>query len=277
MANKKNNKKTKPIKKVSVKKEIEELKEEEREFKEKIKIIDDFEENPNNKKVLCVTFGLLALVVIIVIIIVSIKNKSNLNYTVTKKFNKEIYTIDDTPYVESEEATDMVKIDIKNYGIIIAELYPDIAPITVKNFKDLVSEKFYDGIIFHRVIKDFMIQTGDPNGNGTGGSENKIKGEFSNNGVDNDLSHKRGVLSMARHGGNPDTEETMNSASSQFFIVHKDHEDLDGNYAGFGHVINGIELVDAIASVETDTYDKPLKNITINSIRFVEVYEGESN
>jgi peptidyl-prolyl cis-trans isomerase B (cyclophilin B) len=121
-----------------------------------------------------------------------------------------------------------------------------------------------------------MIQTGDPTGTGSGCSEEMIKGEFSNNGVDNDLSHKRGVLSMARRGGNPDTEETMNSASSQFFIVQKDSEYLDGNYAGFGYVINGIELADKIVSVATNSNDKPIKDIKLNSIRFVKIYEGES-
>ena len=143
----------------------------------------------------------------------------------------------------------MVKIEMENGGIIEIELYPDKAPITVKNFEKLVKEGFYDGLIFHRVIKGFMIQGGDPTGTGYSGSDKNIKGEFAANGVRNDLSHKRGVISMAR-SMNP------NSASSQFFIMHEDGTYLDGNYAAFGKVVNGI--VDAIAEVQTDASDKPL-------------------
>lgn len=281
MANKKNNKK-KPVKKtkttsirevkiVEEKEELEEEIEEEREEE-----VDLEEESANNKMIMGITIGILAAFVVVVLIFSSIKGKTNLNYTTTEKMGKTIYEIGDTQYVESEEETDLVKIDIKDYGIMIAELYPDIAPITVKNFKKLVGEKYYDGLIFHRVIKDFMIQTGEPTGTGSGGSNEMIKGEFSNNGVDNDLSHKRGVLSMARRGGNPDTEETMNSASSQFFIVQKDSDYLDGNYAGFGYVINGIELADKIVNVSTDSNDKPVKDVVMNSIRFVKVYEAET-
>ena len=155
---------------------------------------------------------------------------------------------------------------------MIASLFPDVAPITVANFKKLVSEKFYDGLIFHRVIKDFVIQTGDPTGTGTGGSETKIKGEFKINGFENTLSHKRGILSMARKVGNPDTEETRNSATSQFFIVQKDTSYLDGDYASFGLLLHGYDVLDSIASVETDKYDKPLEDITIKQIRLVDVY-----
>lgn len=145
----------------------------------------------------------------------------------------------------------MVKIEMENGGIIEIELYPDKAPITVKNFEKLVKEGFYDGLIFHRVIKGFMIQGGDPTGTGYSGSDKNIKGEFAANGVRNDLSHKRGVISMAR-SMNP------NSASSQFFIMHEDGTYLDGNYAAFGKVVNGMEVVDAIAEVQTDASDKPL-------------------
>ena len=137
----------------------------------------------------------------------------------------------------------IVEIDIQDYGKIVIELYPDMAPITVKNFKKLVSEEYYDGLIFHRVIKDFMIQTGDPTGTGTGGSEETIKGEFLANGFNNRLSHTRGVVSMARKGANPETSATLNSASSQFFIVQKDSTYLDGKYAAFGKVVSGIEIV----------------------------------
>ena len=166
-------------------------------------------------------------------------------------------------------------LDIKNKGIMIAELYPNTAPITVENFKKLVKEKFYNNLTFHRVINNFMIQTGDPTATGSGGSEENIKGEFSLNGVENNLSHTRGVLSMARRGSQPETEETMNSASSQFFIVHADSTYLDGNYAAFGKVIKGHDIIDQIASVQTDAYDKPIKDVTINEIKFVENYQGE--
>jgi peptidyl-prolyl cis-trans isomerase B (cyclophilin B) len=139
-----------------------------------------------------------------------------------------------------------VRIEIEDYGTIDVELDADTAPITVTNFINLVNRGFYDGLTFHRIISGFMIQGGDPKGNGTGGSKDKIKGEFSANGVTNNISHKRGVISMARSGGNPDTEYTMNSASSQFFIVHQDSEFLDGKYAAFGHVTSGMDVVDKI-------------------------------
>ena len=131
------------------------------------------------------------------------------------------------------------KIEIKNYGIIELELDADIAPITVANFAKLVNEGFYDGLTFHRIIDGFMIQGGDPEGTGMGGSSENIKGEFSLNGVKNTISHVRGTISMAR-------SSAYNSASSQFFIVHKDSTFLDGQYAGFGKVTRGIEIVDKI-------------------------------
>ena len=197
-----------------------------------------------------------------------------MNYTTEEVNGKIVFNIEGKKYIESEEETNFVKIDTDGYGIMIAELYPDVAPITIENFKSLVKDKFYDGIIFHRVIKDFMIQTGDPTGTGMGGSEKEIKGEFKNNGVDNNLSHERGVLSIARRGGNPDTEETMNSASSQFFIVHKDSDFLDGNYASFGKLLNGYDILDSIATTATNpNNDKPLKDIKMNTIRFVTLYE----
>ncbi len=145
----------------------------------------------------------------------------------------------------------MVVIEMENGHKITLELYPEVAPITVKNFERLVSEGFYDGLIFHRVIPGFMIQGGDPEGTGMGGAKEKIKGEFLSNGVKNDLKHTRGVISMAR-------SMMPNSASSQFFIMHKDAPHLDGSYAAFGKVIDGIEVVDEIAAVECDYNDKPL-------------------
>ena len=132
-----------------------------------------------------------------------------------------------------------VEIEIENYGIIKLELDADTAPITVTNFITLTNEGFYNGLTFHRIIKGFMIQGGDPLGNGTGGSENTIKGEFASNGVENNIKHVRGVISMAR-------SMIKNSASSQFFIMHEDAPHLDGDYAAFGHVTEGIEIVDEI-------------------------------
>ena len=151
--------------------------------------------------------------------------------------NKEEKTI-------KEEKTEIVKdynivIKIKDYGTIEATLDGKAAPITVKNFVSLINEKFYDGLTFHRIIKGFMIQGGDPMGNGTGGSDNNIKGEFKANGYNNPISHHRGVLSMAR-------SQDYNSASSQFFIMQKDNTSLDGQYAAFGKVTKGIEIVDKI-------------------------------
>ncbi|MBQ8821171.1 MAG: peptidylprolyl isomerase [Lachnospiraceae bacterium] len=130
-------------------------------------------------------------------------------------------------------------IVIADYGTITVELDGEAAPITVENFVSLAKDGFYDGLTFHRIMEGFMMQGGDPDGNGTGGSENKIKGEFSENGVKNDLSHTRGAISMAR-------AKDMNSASSQFFIVHQDSTFLDGSYAAFGYVTEGMDVVDAI-------------------------------
>ena len=149
-------------------------------------------------------------------------------------------------------ANPIVTIQMKNGGTMKAELYPDIAPITVQNFIDLASKGFYNGLIFHRVIPGFMIQGGDPEGTGMGGPGYTIKGEFTRNGVKNDLKHTRGVLSMAR-AMDPD------SAGSQFFIMHEDSPHLDGQYAAFGKLIEGIEVVDQIASVRTDYNDRPLE------------------
>lgn len=152
------------------------------------------------------------------------------------------------------------EITMENGGVIKLELYHNIAPITVENFVSLCDRNFYDGLIFHRVISGFMIQGGDPKGNGTGGSGKNIKGEFSANGVENSLSHERGVISMAR-------AQDPNSASSQFFICHADSEFLDGNYAAFGKVTEGMDVVDAIASVSTDYTDKPIQEQRIKTIR----------
>lgn len=131
------------------------------------------------------------------------------------------------------------EITVKDYGTIKVELDADTAPVTVTNFVDLANDGFYDGLTFHRIISGFMIQGGDPQGNGTGGSGKTIKGEFSSNGVENPISHERGVISMAR-------SRDYDSASSQFFIMHEDTDSLDGEYAAFGHVTEGMEIVDKI-------------------------------
>ena len=144
----------------------------------------------------------------------------------------------------------MVIIEMENGGKIELELYPEHAPVTVKNFEKLVSEGFYDGLTFHRIIPGFMIQGGDPLGNGMGGSDEKIKGEFRSNGHKNPIKHERGVISMAR-------AYDKNSASSQFFIMHKDAPHLAGEDAAFGKVITGMETVDEIASIPTDYSDRP--------------------
>ena len=158
----------------------------------------------------------------------------------------------------------MVVIEMENGGEIHLELYPAYAPKTVANFEKLVKEGFYDGLTFHRVIAGFMIQGGDPLGNGMGGSDETIPGEFAANGfADNTLKHTRGVISMAR-------SSYPNSASSQFFIVHQDSPHLNGYYAAFGQVTAGMEVVDAIAAVETNSSDKPLVDVVIETIRVVE-------
>ncbi len=151
-------------------------------------------------------------------------------------------------------------MEIEQFGTIELELYKDVAPITVDNFIKLVKKGFYNGLTFHRIIKDFMVQGGCPLGNGTGGPGYQIKGEFLANGVNNPLKHTRGVISMAR-AMNPD------SAGSQFFIMHQDAPHLDGQYAAFGKVIKGIEVVDAIASVQTNYRDAPLNKVVIKSIK----------
>lgn len=166
-------------------------------------------------------------------------------------------------YTKCENATDYVKIEMENGGEIVVELDAKSAPITVANFKKLVGQGFYDGLIFHRVISGFMIQGGDPQGTGMGGSDENIKGEFAINGVNNPISHKRGTISMAR-------SQAPNSASSQFFICHADANFLDGQYAAFGKVVSGIEIVDRIAACDTNRNDRPLDEQKMKAVYFVE-------
>lgn len=157
----------------------------------------------------------------------------------------------------------IVTITMEDGSVMKAELYPDIAPNTVNNFISLIKKGFYDGLIFHRVIKGFMLQGGDPKGNGTGGPGYSIKGEFSHNGFDNDLKHTPGVLSMAR-------SMMPDSAGSQFFIMHKTSPHLDGEYAAFGKITEGMDVVNAIAEVPTDYNDRPqtpqvIKSVTVDT------------
>lgn len=163
--------------------------------------------------------------------------------------------------VDAETVDEMTAvISVKDMGDITLTLYPSKAPQTVANFTSLAREGFYDGLIFHRVISGFMIQGGDPEGTGTGGPGYAIKGEFSQNGFENDIKHERGVISMARKN------KPMDSAGSQFFIMHEDAMHLDGLYAAFGRVTDGMDIVDEIANVKTDENDKPLDDVVIESI-----------
>ncbi|MBR0442917.1 MAG: peptidylprolyl isomerase [Clostridia bacterium] len=185
-------------------------------------------------------------------------------------------TVDPAACTETDEVTDLVKISVKGFGDIIVRLYPNVAPKTVENFQNLVADHYYDGLIFHRVVKGFMIQGGDIDGDGvTNDGTPTIKGEFSANGFENNLKHIRGVISMAR------LSNDMNSASTQFFIVHKTDlaSDLNGDYASFGYVIAGIEVVDAIANVPVKNNatgkekSTPVTPVVIESVRFVKVSE----
>ncbi len=166
-------------------------------------------------------------------------------------------------FAKTDKVTNKVRIDMANGEYIVVELDDNVAPITVANFQKLVSKHFYDGLIFHRVIAGFMIQGGDPQGTGMGGSKETIKGEFAVNGVRNTLSHARGVISMAR-------SQFYNSASSQFFICHDDARFLDGQYAAFGKVVEGMDTVDHIALVPTNRNDRPLQEQKMSAVYFVE-------
>lgn len=171
--------------------------------------------------------------------------------------------IDNMKFHETEEKTNYVKIEMTSGDLMILELYPEIAPITVENFQKLVSEKFYDNLIFHRVIEGFMIQGGDPEGTGMGGSKETIKGEFKSNGVDNNLKHERGVISMAR-------SQNKDSASSQFFICHKSASYLDEEYAAFGKLIAGFDTLDKIATTKVNG-ERPINEQKMKTVRFVTI------
>ena len=160
-------------------------------------------------------------------------------------------------------ANPIVRITMDSGKVIRLELYPETAPITVENFLDLVKKGFYNGLTFHRIISGFMIQGGDPDGNGMGGPGHSIKGEFKSNGVDNPLKHEKGVISMAR-------SMDPNSAGSQFFIMHEAAPHLDGQYAAFGKVIEGLDVVDEIASVETGFQDAPVEKVIMDKVEVEE-------
>ena len=153
----------------------------------------------------------------------------------------------------------VVTFTMADGSVMKAELYPEVAPITVDNFVSLVQKGFYDGLTFHRIIKGFMIQGGDPDGNGTGGPGYSINGEFASNGVKNDLKHEPGVLSMAR-------SMMPDSAGSQFFIMHREAPHLDGDYAAFGKLIEGMDVVNKIAEVKTDIYDAPIEPVVMETV-----------
>ena len=185
-----------------------------------------------------------------------------------------VTVIDGYVVEESETPTNYVRIVMKNGDAMLLELYPEYAPKTVKNFQNLVSEKYYDGITFHRVVENFVIQGGDPDGDGiANGDRSWVKGEFPANGFDNPILHVRGVVSMARRGNDYD------SASTQFFIVHQtptsERNSLDGYYAAFGRLIAGYDVLDKIATVETNYADKPIKAQTMAEVRFVNIVKGK--
>lgn len=159
----------------------------------------------------------------------------------------------------SKETNPVVTIEMESGGVMTLELYPEVAPQSVRNFISLINKGFYNGVIFHRVIRGFMIQGGDPDGTGSGGPGYSIKGEFEKNGVPNPIKHERGVLSMAR-------TNIPDSAGSQFFIMHQDSPHLDGNYAAFGRLIKGIEVVDQIANTECNHLDQPVTKQVIKSM-----------
>lgn len=178
------------------------------------------------------------------------------------KVSEYVDALEAKHFKKSKTETNYVMIEVSGYGKIVVALRPDVAPVSAQNFKDLVSEKFYDGLIFHRVIKGFMIQGGGYTSDFKDTNAKSIKGEFKSNGVENNLLHVRGVLSMAR-------TSVKDSASSQFFLMHADSPHLDGDYAAFGYVIAGIEVVDKIANVKTGYGDWPISNVVIKSAYFV--------
>lgn len=189
------------------------------------------------------------------------ENKENNSTNVNKASENPTSDKDKTTITEKglNDKNPIATIQMENGKTIKIELFPDIAPNTVRNFLSLSNKGFYNGLTFHRVIPGFMIQGGDPKGNGTGGPDYSIFGEFNSNGFNNPLKHTRGVISMAR-------SKSKNSAGSQFFIMHEDYPSLDGEYAAFGNVIEGLDVVDEIATVEKGANDKPVNDVKIKTI-----------
>lgn len=224
-----------------------------------IKVQKEKEKKQKRNIIIAIAIPVAIALIAAVIIIISSANKET--YVPLAQVQDEINAYSVSDFEESEEESKYIIIKVKNYGDIVCELRGDVAPITVKNIKKLVSEKFYDGLIFHRVIEDFMIQGGGITQSYTQKESPAIKGEFSSNGVKNDLLHYRGVLSMAR-------TSVKNSASSQFFIMHQTSPHLDGDYAAFGYVLAGMDVVDKIATTKTNGNDMPLEDVIIESIRF---------
>lgn len=198
----------------------------------------------------------LRLLIFLLVLFLAACGNTETNETQDEDSNAENSTSDAASYPNDVEENPIVTIETDVGDPITIELYPEIAPNTVANFISLIEEGYYDGLIFHRVIPGFMIQGGDPSGNGTGGPEYSIHGEFSSNGFENTLTHERGVLSMAR-------SQSPDSAGSQFFIMTEESTQLDGDYASFGKVIDGMETVDEIVSAERDSADKPLEDQTM--------------
>lgn len=203
------------------------------------------------------SFFLATFTVLMIFLLAACSNDSG-NQTNPVNTDNESNQVEHVTPVETD-AVPKATLTMENGGKVVIELYPNIATNTVNNFIQLANDHFYDGLIFHRVIPGFMVQGGDPNGNGTGGPDYSIMGEFSNNGFENNLKHERGVLSMAR-SQHPD------SAGSQFFIMTDDSENLDGEYAAFGKVIEGMDVVDEIVQAQRDGKDKPLEDQVIQSI-----------
>ena len=201
---------------------------------------------PKSKKPLYLALGAVALVAVAALVLIFTLGGNDAE-TPTEPPQSPTESAEATSGEPTISGKHHVQIEIQDYGTISVELDADAAPITVENFLKLANEGFYNGLTFHRIMEGFMMQGGDPNGNGTGGSDETIKGEFSDNGVENPLSHTRGAISMARNGYD------MNSASSQFFIVHEDSTFLDGKYACFGYVTDGMDVVDAVCEAAEPT------------------------
>ena len=211
------------------------------------------------KKILC----LLLVLIIVAASLMSCKE----DFTAPTHDSLDFSPADISEFTETKSETDYVIITVQDYGQMVVRLFPEVAPKTVDNFKKLVSKSFFDGLIFHRVIKDFMIQGGGYDTTWKERNASSIKGEFTSNGFENNLLHVRGVISMAR-------TNVPDSASSQFFIMHKDSPHLDGDYAAFGFTVYGLDVVDAIASVRTNSKDMPRTDVVITSIRFAERAEA---